>query len=241
MLRRSGGSGPLLATSVVRELNIPRVIVPPRAAHFSAFDMLIVDVTHDFAQTHGTGTASLDFDIVNRILEALRDEAAAALAADGIASELQRFEPEAEMRYVGQEHAVALPLPDHAFTPSMICQDLMKRFNVLHQRHYGHSMEDPVEFVTLRLRATGRLPRSRIPAAKSDPTAVLPPAKGARLVALLDAPTKMTYAVYERASLGVGVVLAGPSVVEEPTCTTVLHSGDRLTVGPHRELRIDVA
>ena len=51
----------------------------------------------------------------------------------------------------------------------------------------------------------------------------------------------MTYAVYERASLGVGVVLAGPSVVEEPTCTTVLHSGDRLTVGPHRELRIDVA
>ena len=117
----------------------------------------------------------------------------------------------------------------------------MQRFNVLHHQHYGHSMEDPVEFVTLRLRATGRLPRPRIPVAKSDPTVVLPPAKSARQVALLDAPTKMTYAVYERASLGVGLVLSGPAIVEEPTCTTVLHSGDRLTVGPHGELRIDVA
>ena len=79
---------------------------------------------------------------------------------------LQRFEPEAEMRYVGQEHAVALPLPDHAFTPSMICQDLMKRFNVLHQRHYGHSMEDPVEFVTLRLR--GNRPVAALPDSSSQ-------------------------------------------------------------------------
>ena len=102
-------------------------------------------------------------------------------------------------------------------------------------------MEDPVEFVTLHLRATGRLPRPRIPVAKSDPAAVLPPAKGTRQGALLDALTKMTYAVYERASLGVGLVLSGPAIVEEPTCTTVLHSGDRLTVGPHGELHIDVA
>ncbi len=235
-----GGGGSLLATSVARELNIPRVIVPPGAAHFSAFGMLMVDVAHDFAQTHVIGTASLDFNTVNRILEALRGEAVAALAADGIATELQLFEPEAEMRYVGQEHAVALPLPDHNLTQQDL-PDLMQRFNVLHHQHYGHSMEDPVEFVTLRLRATGRLPRPRIPVAESDPKAVLPPAKGARLVALLDAPTKMTYAVYERASLGVGLAIAGPAIVEEPTCTTVLHSGDRLTVGPHGELRIDVA
>ena len=82
-------------------------------------------------------TATVDFvlegriagDTVNRILEALRRE---AVAADDIASELQLFEPEAEMRYVGQELAVALPLPDHNLTQQDL-PDLMKRFNELRQ------------------------------------------------------------------------------------------------------------
>ncbi len=170
----------------------------------------------------------------------------AALAADGIASELQQFEPEAELLYVGQEHAehaAALPLPDHNHhnLTQHDLPDLMQRFNVLPQRHFGNSMEDPVEFVTLRLRATGRLPRPRNPVAKSGPTVVLPPAKSTRQVALLDAQTKMTYAVYAWASLGAGLVMSGPAIMEEPTCTTVSQARDQLTVGPNGELRIEVA
>ena len=97
----------------------------------------------------------------------------AALAADDIVPKLQVLETEVEMRYVGQEHAVALRLPDHELTQHDL-PNLMKRFNVQHHRHCGHSMEDPVELLTLRQRATGRLPRTRIPIAKSDPTAASP-------------------------------------------------------------------
>ncbi len=234
-----GGGGPLLATSVARELNIPRVIVPPGAAHFSAFGMLMVDVAHDFAQTYVAGTDSLALDTINQIRHTLHQEAITALTADGIAPDRQLFEPMAEMRYVGQEHAVTLPLPAHALTQDDL-PDLIARFNALHHRHYGHSMDDPVEVVTLRLRATGLLPRPRIPAGESVLGVSPPPPKGERSVALVDTPVMQTYPVYNRSSLPIGLTLSGPAIVEEPTCTTVLHADDSLRVGRHGELQIDV-
>lgn len=42
--------------------------------------------------------------------------------------------------------------------------------------------------------------------------------------------------VYERIPL-----VAGPVIVDEPTCTAALHTGIHLTVGIHGELRIDIA
>ena len=60
--------------------------------------------------------------------------------------------------------------------------------------------------------------------------------KGERVVAGSPVP----YTVYERAALAKGMQLSGPAIVEEPTCTTVLHQGDILTVGRHGELRIAI-
>ena len=230
-----GGGGPLLAGSVARELGLPQVIVPPGAANFSAFGMLMVDVVHDFAQTFVSGIDSLQLEAVNRIRELLVQEAGEALDADGIDPRNRRLEPFAEMRYTGQEHAVTLPLPADPLTTDDV-PELVVRFNEVHHRHYGHSMEDPVEIVTLRLRATGLLPRPDIPEMADTETPREPQAKGERAVAGSSAP----YAVYERAALVKGTQLPGPAIVEEPTCTTVLHPGDILTVGRHGELRIEI-
>src|SRR5690606_23623071 len=49
-----GGAGGFVAAAVAREIGIPRVVVPMGAANFSALGMLMVDVTHDLAQTHVT-------------------------------------------------------------------------------------------------------------------------------------------------------------------------------------------
>lgn len=230
-----GGGGPLLAGNVARELGLPQVIVPPGAANFSAFGMLMVDVVHDFAQTFVSGIASLQLDAVNRIRDLLVQEAGEALDADGIDPRNRRLEPFAEMRYTGQEHAVTLPLPADPLTTDDV-PELVVRFNEVHHRHYGHSMEDPVEIVTLRLRATGLLPRPDIPEMADSGKTRDPQPKGTRAVAGSPAP----YTVYERAALAKGMQLSGPAIVEEPTCTTVLHQGDILTVGRHGELRIAI-
>lgn len=234
-----GGGGPLLATSVARELDIPRVIVPPGAAHFSAFGMLMVDVAHDFAQTYVAGIDSLALDRINEIQQSLQLEAITALKADGIVPSNQLFEPMAEMRYVGQEHAVTLTLPQHAITKDDL-PELVKSFNSLHHRHYGHSMNDPIELVTLRLRAIGLLPRPRIPEGEPAAAGIRPSPKGERLVALPDSQVTVPYPVYDRSSLNSGQKLSGPAILEEPTCTTVLQTGDELMVGRHGELRINI-
>ena len=165
----------------------------------------------------------------------LAQEARAALDADGIGPQDRRLEPFAEMRYTGQEHAVTIPLPANPLTPDDV-PELVARFNTVHERHYGHSMEDPVEIVTLRLRATGLLPRPDIPEMQGGATPQVPQPKGERAVA----GSPDTYAVYERAALPRGMSLHGPAIVEEPTCTTVLHEDDVLTVGSHGELHIAI-
>jgi N-methylhydantoinase A len=49
------------------------------------------------------------------------------------------------------------------------------------------------------------------------------------------------YAVFDRMKLGVGDCIDGPAIVEEPSSTTMVHTGDVLTVGTYGELVIDVA
>ncbi len=234
-----GGGGPLLATQVARELGIPHVLVPPGAAHFSAFGMLMVDVVHDFGQTYVVGMESLEIDAVNRIHQTLWQEAAAALRADGIAPGRHRFERMAEMRYRGQEHAVTLPWPGQDLSPADL-PGIIERFGREHHRQYGHRMDDPVEIVTLRLRATGLLPKPPIPLMPTGAAVPVPPVQRTRAVMLPDFPAGRAFPVYARADLRVGHSLAGPAIVEEPTCTTVLQAQDHLTVGRHGELHIAV-
>ncbi len=40
----SGGGGPLHALAIARELSVPRVVIPPMPAHFSALGMLLADL-----------------------------------------------------------------------------------------------------------------------------------------------------------------------------------------------------
>ena len=47
----SGGGGALHAIAIARELSVPRVIIPPMPAHFSALGMLMADLKHDYVQT----------------------------------------------------------------------------------------------------------------------------------------------------------------------------------------------
>jgi N-methylhydantoinase A len=45
--------------------------------------------------------------------------------------------------------------------------------------------------------------------------------------------------IYERADLAHGVPIAGPVVIEEPASTTVVYPGQRVTLDPLGNLRIE--
>jgi N-methylhydantoinase A len=118
---------------------------------------------------------------------------------------------------------------------------ILEQFNAQHRQTYGHAMDDPVEIVTVRLRAVGVLPRPELPkiaAGTGDSGAAR---IGSRQVFSGERDAHVEYAVYDRTKLGAGDTLPGPAIVEESTSTTVLHENDVLTVGEYGELIIQTA
>ena len=235
-----GGGGPFVAANISRELGIPKAIIPPGPGNFSALGMLMVDVVHDYARTNITGLAEMDPVPVNAVFADLAEEGRAALHSDGFEPAKQQFLPSAEMRYRGQEHTVNIPLPSMDLSKEDI-PEITRRFNDAHEQQYGHSMlGDPIEIVTLRLRAVGILPRpdlAKIAAGTGNTDAAR---KGSRQVYLRELRDHQEYQVYDRMKLGAGDSITGPAIIEEPSSTTMVHSGDILTVGEYGEFHIDI-
>jgi N-methylhydantoinase A len=235
-----GGGGAFVAANISRELGIPRAIIPPGPGNFSAFGMLMVDVVHDYSQTSIISLADMDVTRVNAVYTTLAEKGHEALAADGFDAGHRTFIPTAEVRYRGQEHTVNVPLPSMNLTSAHI-PTLIEGFNALHQQKYGHSMhEDPIEIVTLRLRAVGLLPRPDLPKLERRGPNLEQARKGTRNVYVRSEQAHLTYDVFDRMKLGVNDCAKGPAIVEEPSSTTMVHDGDTLTVGEYGELIIDV-
>jgi N-methylhydantoinase A len=234
-----GGAGAFQAAEVARELTIPTVIVPPSPATFSAFGMLMADVVNDFSQTLIAPLREDQIGVLNAAFSKLASDAEQALRGDGHPEDLWVFGASAEMRYAGQEHAVNVPLGSHQLLASDVA-GLTRQFSNAHQTHYGHRMDDPVEVVTLRLRAIARVERPELPRIPRRADGSVAEPLGNRSVYRADVGGDVDYALYDRAVLCAGDTLAGPAIVEESSSTTVIHAIDTLTVGEHGELIIRV-
>ncbi len=235
-----GGGGGLVAVDVAADLGIPTVVVPPGQGAFSAFGMLFADVQHDFARTAVMPLDALDDERIEATYEPMVSQAADVLAGEGFVPEHQVLHRSIDVRYAGQEHTVTVALADTAPEGSTLTDGVAAQFAELHERQYGHTMDDPIEVTTMRLRATGKVDRPTLPLAAVR-TEGAPTADGVRSVYLSEREPNVQYALYTREDLQAGDRISGPAVVSEHTATTVLHAGDVLTVGSFGELVITIA
>lgn len=225
-----GGAGPLHAVSLAAELGIPRVVVPANPGVLSAWGMLYTDTRHDLVHSFFVGLDDLEPDHLRNALDELRVRGVAQLNEDGVAEEAMELIPAADLRYVGQEYAVTIPwtLDDDA---EAVIGFLPGRFADAHLDRYGHNNPgERVECVNLRLAALGRVE-------KIAPVAVAA-AEAARPVE-----STSTYFddgwhdtdVYRRGDLGRGATVAGPVVLLEDACTTLIPPGwtGRVSAGGH--------
>jgi N-methylhydantoinase A len=201
--------------------------------------MLMVDVVHDCAQTYVTDLDSVDVAVLNELYANLAEHGHQALARDGFDPKDRLLVRSAELRYQGQEHTVNLSIPGQNLTASDITH-IIDNFNAAHRTQYGHRMDDPVEIVTLRLRAVGRLPRPQLPTIVRGSGNVENARKGSRSVYQSALDQSVDHAVYDRSYLFGADRVAGPAIIEEPTSTTVIHAGDGVTVGEYGELVIEI-
>ncbi|MGE0746293.1 MAG: hydantoinase/oxoprolinase family protein [Rhodospirillales bacterium] len=237
-----GGAGPLHAAAVARELGIARVVVPRAPGHFSAFGMLFSDLRYDFVRTWFTPLDEMKFDDMEALYATMEAEGIAAVRSAGLASGAATVARAADMRYVGQEHAVTVDLPAELFAARD--RDAVKaRFDAVHEVRYGTSApSERAEVVSLRTTVAGPMkkpPLERIDTGTADP----PPAArtGSRracfavAVGFVDTPT------FARPALLAGNRIAGPALIDEYASTTVVLPGDSLTVDPFGNLVIDCA
>src|SRR5207302_5076081 len=131
------------------------VIIPPAPGLFSAFGMLFSDLRYDFVRTWLTRLEDASFDDIETIYSELEAEGRKAIAGTSVKPRKITVKRAADMRYVGQEHAVTVDIPVAAFRRRD--QRAIKRlFDEMHERRYGTcAPQEQAEIVSLRSTVTG--------------------------------------------------------------------------------------
>ncbi len=237
-----GGAGPLHAIAIARELFIPQVVVPKLPGTFSALGMLMASWRQDFVRTLVGRLGALDQDLVERVFGELAQDGKAQIARDGISGGIADFRFYADLRYVGQEHTLPIPVA----SADALTRDtgaLRQSFHVEHDLRYGQAaIEEQLEVVNLRLVLTA--PRTDTLAEQwlTQPwTPTEEVAESAREVVFDDPKAPVRARVLWRPSMPAGMTLTGPAVIEEPNSTILIHPGDTVTVTPAGHLIIDLA
>lgn len=149
-----GGSGPLHAASIARELGMTNVMVPPAPGLFSAVGLLQAPVEERAVQTFVVHTSSIDPERLMDAYRSLEAQTREVLQADGYEASAVHIARSADLRYVGQAYELTVPVDRGELDAGSIAS-IAERFGAEHQRVYGHSAEsEPVELVNIRVSAS---------------------------------------------------------------------------------------
>jgi N-methylhydantoinase A len=146
-----------------------------------------------------------------------------------------------DMRYVGQEHAVTVDIPEE-IVRKHDRSAIRSLFDEEHKRRYGYAPPDGKgDIVGLRCSVTGLLPKPVVqtlrPHNKKTPAEALLEYRPVYFG--LDA-GEVSTPVYRREKLLAGDSVAGPALIEEHASTTVVCEGDSLTVDQFGNLSISI-
>jgi len=236
-----GGAGPLHAAMVARELRIAKVIIPRAPGHFSAYGMLVADLRRDFVNTWFMPLAEAWFPAMEEIYAEMERRGRDAVKDSRIAISGVAVQRAADMRYVGQEHAVTVELPIELFQ-NQDRDGIKQRFDAVHATRYGYSAPgEKAEIVSLRSAVTGLLRKPAFePIAKGEATPPQQAFRGTRGVHFTQGERHVDTPTYDRAKLTAGNRIEGPALIEEYASTTVVHPGDVVTVDAFGDLVIDI-
>jgi N-methylhydantoinase A len=159
------------------------------------------------------------------------------LTAEGIAPAQQSIQLSLDIRYVGQEFYLNVPVTDAELAKEDRA-GIRRHFDALHDRHYGQSAENrPVEIVNVRANAIGARAKMefRPPAVGGAEKAPTP-----RMIYLNDARKPTRCLIYDRPSLAPGRKISGPAIIEESASTVLLQAGDEAVICPSGEILISI-
>lgn len=212
-----GGAGPMHAVELARELDIKQIMVPRFPGTFSAWGMLQSDIRHDFSATHYAISNDVNTNQMAALFQGMLDDGTKTLTEEGVPQARMEFVRSVDLRYVGQEYTINVPLDD-----AIDLDVAIEKFHDLYQSRYGHALHgSAVEIINLRLAAIGRLERADGSAsAKQSPEEALVDHRD-----IIFNGQSHRSPIYKRDCLSKGSEFKSPAVVEETSATTIIPPG----------------
>ncbi|MCP4625615.1 MAG: hydantoinase/oxoprolinase family protein [bacterium] len=234
-----GGAGPLHVGWIARELNMKKILIPERPGIECAFGILATDMRSDFIQTRITPPDPQNLSTINDILSRLEVRAQEWLSAENLPVNKREIRRSVDMRYVGQNFELTIPLPEGVLTREHMGR-LIRNFYNAHERTYGYKSEDePTQFVTFRVEALGLTPKVILnPQALDgdDPSRAMIDEREVYF-GRQDGGHSVCR-IYDRDELNPGNRIPGPAVVEQMDSTTVILPDQRARMDEYRNLII---
>lgn len=232
-----GGNGGVHVCNLAEALGSEQILVPPAAGLFSALGLLFADTEHQCIRAYYQPFDTLDLDGCNTSFAALQEEAERLVAADGYAETARQITCSAELKYVGQNTALALPVPHLPLTLEATAA-LAESFAVAHEATFGYRSDaEQVQFVSLKavgqgLSDTPRLPDRITLSHESVPTTKTRNAYYGPEHGWIETPVLPRAALYKEP-------VSGPLIIEEYDCTTVVRPGWKASLDSWNNIKIE--
>jgi N-methylhydantoinase A len=222
-----GGAGGQHAVALAIEIGIPEVVIPNLPSVFSAFGMVSANMRHSRSRTLMAELNDATLAAMPPLYEALEADATKSLAAESAVTSIV-VERAADLRYAKQAHEISIDIK-----PGDTAADVYARFEARHKELYGTALGHAASVVTLRTTVIGVVPPIAL-------TRHVPqPQKGIRILRSANVyPNEGLVPVLDRTSLGAGVELPVPCLVEEVDSMHYIPPGCRARVDEWLNIRV---
>jgi N-methylhydantoinase A len=155
LLMAFGGSGPVHAAGLGRELGIRHIVVPPMPGLFSALGLLFSGVEHHAVRSCLLSGTALGAATIQPLRDELDAELLARFAAEGFDAAEVTLAASVDVRFQGQTSDIRIRLADGALSEAGVTE-MEAAFLAEHERLYGHRSDPDNAREVTAVRVVGR-------------------------------------------------------------------------------------
>jgi len=215
-----GGAGGLHVCALANTLKMKNAMVPVHAGVLSALGMLVAPKGREYSHTVNCALINSK-DVKDKIdteLANLVEQGRCALVDEAVKEQEMDFLTSLDCRYQGQSYTLNISY-DSKNKHSI--EESQQQFIKQHHQRYGHSLELPVELVTVRASIKSKQNGIVLEKIKTKQ-----PAQPYTVSWLLN----NNINVYRRDDIAVGQTIIGPILITETTATTFIEKGWQCTM-----------
>ena len=227
----SGGGGPIHAAGIANKLDIRKIIVPHLAGVGSAVGFLEAPISYEIAQSISKFLGDLKTTEVKKIIKTIKQDIKSILKGASSTEREIQYKIDVELRYEGQGHDISIPIENYLESKKEL-SELTQKFVVKYQEKFGFLMPG-VRMEIVSLIVSGKLTDSikklvdpieleaKPQLQKNSPKKTH---KNRKIFEIVSGKF-ISYEVFDRETLQVGVSQSGPCLIHEDQTTTVVPRG----------------